>query len=205
MLAGYHQRFIEGFSKLAHPITYLQNKGVKFDWTSNCEDNFKKLKEMLTSAPVLKIADPKGNFVICTDACKQGIGGVLMQDGNVISYKYWKLKKHEQNYATHDLELTTIIHILNMWRHYLTGKKFELITDHDGLKFLFEKPNLNASKRRWMELLCEYDFYIKHIKGKENKVADALSRKMHVAAISTCTSCLKDKINEASAIDGIYQ
>ena len=77
-LAGYYRRFIEGFLKLAHPITSLQKKGVKFDWTSKCEDNFQKLKEMLTSAPVLKIADLEGIFVVCTDACNQGIGGVLM-------------------------------------------------------------------------------------------------------------------------------
>ena len=94
-LAGYYWRFIEGFSKLAHPITSLKNKGLIFDWTSKCEDNFQKLKEMLTSAPVLKIADPEGNFVVCTDACKQGICGVLMQDGHVISYESWKLKEHE--------------------------------------------------------------------------------------------------------------
>ena len=78
------------------------------------------------------------------------------------------------------------------------GKNFELRIDHDGLKYLFEQPNLNARQRRWMELLCEYDFDINHIKGKENKVVDALSRKMHVAVISTSTSNLKDKIIEAS-------
>ena len=192
---------------MAHTITSLQRKGVKFDWNSKCKDNFQKLKEMITSALVLKIADPEGKFVVCTDACKQGIGGVLMQDGHVISYESRKLKEHEKNYATHDLELAAIIHALKMWRHYLMGKKFELRTDHDGLKYLFEQPNLNARQRRWMELLCEYDFDIKHIKGKENKVFDALSRKMHVmhvAAINTSTSDLKDKIIEANATYEIY-
>ena len=72
-LVGYYRRFIEGFSKLAHPITSFQNKGVKFDWNSKCEDNFQKIKEILTIAPMLKIADPEGNFLVCTDACKQGI------------------------------------------------------------------------------------------------------------------------------------
>ena len=123
---------------MAHPITYLQKKGVNFDWNSKCEDNFQKLKEMLTSTQVLKIADPEGNFVVCMDTCKQGIGGVLIQDGHVINYGSRKLKEHEQNYATHDLELATIIHALNMQRHYLMGKNFELITNHDGLKYLFE-------------------------------------------------------------------
>ena len=72
---------------------------------------------------------------------------------------------------------------------------------------MFEHPSLNSRHRRWIELLCEYDFDIKNIKGKENKVANALSRKMyvmHVAAISTSTSDLKDKITEASVTDEIY-
>ena len=70
------------------------------------------------------------------------------------------------------------------------GKNFELRTDHDGLKYFFEQPNLNARQRRCMELICEYEFEIKHIKGKENKVADLLNRKihvMHVATINTST------------------
>ena len=81
---------------MAHPITSLKKKGVKFEWTPKCEDKFQRLKEMLTNALVLKIANPKGNFVVCTDACKQGIGGVLMQDGHVITYESIKLKEHER-------------------------------------------------------------------------------------------------------------
>jgi hypothetical protein len=67
-----------------------------------------------------------------------------------------------------------------MWRHYLMGKKFELRTDHVSLKYLFENPTLNARKTRWLEFLSEYDFDIKHIKGKVNKVVDALSRRVHL-------------------------
>ena len=61
---GYYMRFIEGFSKIAHPITYLQKKGVKFEWNSKCEDNFQRLKEMITSAPIMKIADPNEIFIV---------------------------------------------------------------------------------------------------------------------------------------------
>jgi len=79
------------------------------------------LKELLTSAPILKIANPKKEFVVCTDACIKGLGGVLMQEGHVICYKSRKLKENEKNYATHDLELATIVHALKMWRHYILG------------------------------------------------------------------------------------
>ena len=70
-LAGYYMRFIEGFSKVAHAITSLQNKGSKFKWTSKCEESFQRLKNLLTSALVLKVADPEKDFVVCTDACGQ--------------------------------------------------------------------------------------------------------------------------------------
>jgi hypothetical protein len=110
-----------------------------------------------------------------------------MQNGHVIGYESIKIKEHERNYATHDSELASIVHTLRMWRHYLMGKRFELRTDHIGLKYLFEQPTWNAKQRRWMEFLSEYDLDIKNIKGKENKVDDALSRRvnlMHVVAVS---------------------
>ena len=77
-LAGYYRRFIEGFSKVVHAITSLQKKGIKFKWTSKCEESFQRLKNILTSALVLKVADPKKYFVVCTDACEQGLGRVLL-------------------------------------------------------------------------------------------------------------------------------
>jgi hypothetical protein len=178
-LAGYYRRFIERFSKIAHPITSLQNKGVKFQWTLDCEKSFQHLKQLLTSAPILRIADPNEYFIVCIDACKEGLGGVLSQNGFVICYESRKLKEHERHYATHDLELAAIVHALRKWRHYLMGKSFELRTNHNGLKYLFDQPTLNARQSRWLEFLSEYDFDIKHIKVKENKVVDALSRRVH--------------------------
>jgi hypothetical protein len=168
-LAGYYRRFIVGFSKIAHPITSLKKKGTKFEWTLKCEKNFNPLKELLTSAPVLKIVDPNEIFLVCTNTCKEGLGGVLMQNGHVIGYESRNLKEHERNYATHELELSAIVHALRMWRHYLMGKKFELRIDHIGLKYHFEQPTLNSRKTRWMEFLSEYDFDIKHIKGRRIK------------------------------------
>ena len=67
-LVGYYRRFIEGFSKVAHAITSLQKKGIQFEWTVRCEESFQQLNNLLTSAPVLKVADPEKDFVVCTDA-----------------------------------------------------------------------------------------------------------------------------------------
>jgi hypothetical protein len=145
---------------------------------------------------------------VCTDACKEGLGGVLSQEGFVICYESRKLKEHEKNYATHDLELAAVVHALRKWRHYLMGKKFELRTDHNGLKYLFDQPTLNARQIRWLEFLCEYDFDIKHIKGKENKVADALRRKvheLHATATSMYRTEIKDRIIEAANVDLQYK
>jgi hypothetical protein len=177
-LAGYYMRFIGGFSKIAHPITSLQRKCMKFQWTMDCERSFQHLKQLLTSAPILRIADPNEDFV-CTNACNEELGGVLSEEGFSICYESRKLKEHERNYATHDLELAAIVHALRKWRHYLMGKRFELRTYHNGLKYLFDQPNLNARKSIWLEFLREYNFDIKHIKGKENKVVEALSKRVH--------------------------
>jgi hypothetical protein len=178
-LDGYYRKFIEGFSKVAHPITLLQKKGTKFEWNSKCEESFQHLKELLTNAPILKVADPNEDFFVCIDACKEGFGGVLTQYGHVVYYESINLKEHEINYATYDLDLEAIVHALKMWRHYLMGRKFELNMDHRGLKHLFDQPTLNSRQTRWLEFLGEYDFYIKHIKGKKNKVVNALNRRVH--------------------------
>jgi hypothetical protein len=110
--------------------------------------------------------------------------------------------------VTHDLELAAIVHALKMWRHYLLGRKFVLMTDHCGLRYLFDQPKLNARQARWMALLSEFDFEIKHIKGKENRVADALSRSMktiHLAAVSTYETDVKERVRNAQKTDPFIQ
>jgi hypothetical protein len=81
---------------------------------------------------------------------------------------------------THDLELVSIVNSLKMWRHYLMGRIFLLMIDHCGLRHLFDQSKLNARQARWMDLLSEFDFEIKHIKGKENRLVDALSRSVKI-------------------------
>jgi hypothetical protein len=207
-LAGYYRIFIKGFSKIGCPITTLQKKEAKFTWTQECEERFQSLKHLLTHAPVLKIVDPENDFLVCTNACKEGLGGVLMQGRSVVCYESRKLNEHEVNYVTHDLEMAAIVHALKMWRHYLLGRKFVLMTDHCGLRYLFDQPKLNARQARWMALLSEFDFEIKHVKGKENKVANALSRSMktiHLAAVSTCETNVKERVRNAQETDPFFQ
>ena len=110
-----------------------------------------------------------------------------MQNGRVVAYASWQLKKHEQNYPTHDLEMVAVVFALKIWRHYLYGVTCEIYTDHKSLKYIFQQRDLNFRQRRWLELLKDYDCSILYHPGKANMVADALSRKSagSLAYIST--------------------
>jgi hypothetical protein len=91
-LVGYYQIFIIFFLNIASPITYFKKNGVKFEWTSKCEEIFQQLEDILTSATILKIADPDGYFLVCINACKDGLEGILSQKDHVVCYESRKLK-----------------------------------------------------------------------------------------------------------------
>jgi hypothetical protein len=133
-------------------------------------------------------------FLVCTDASKEVLGGVLMQEGQVIAYISRKLRIHEDNYATHGLELLAIVYSLRVWRQYLIGWKFELKTDHGGLQHIFTQSDLNARQRHWSELLSEYDFAITYIKGTINRVADALSQRPIIFSVIPLKTNLRENI-----------
>ncbi|KAG8503904.1 hypothetical protein CXB51_001877 [Gossypium anomalum] len=177
-LAGYYRRFVKGFSMIATPLTRLLRKDIKFEWTEKCQQSFDKLKTLLTKAPVLVQPEPGKEFVIYSDASMNGLGCVLMQEGKVIAYASRQLKPHEKNYPTHDLELAAIIFALKIWRHHLYGERCRIFTDHKSLKYLMTQKELNLRKRRWLELLKDYELVIDYHPGKANVVADALSRKL---------------------------
>ena len=123
-------------------------------------------------------------------------------------YESRKLKEHEKNYATHDLELPTIVHVLTMWKHYLMERMFFFKLDNVSLKYLFDQQNLNVTQARWMDFLKKIDFEIKHIKGKENRVVDMLSRKVNqicTTLISIYQTKLEDRVRTTTIDDEKYQ
>lgn len=142
-LAGYYRRFVKDFSKIAAPLTRLTKKGVKFEWSDQCEKSFQELKNCLTSAPVLALPDDSGEYVVYCDASRRGLGRVLMQHDRVIAYVSRQLKPHEGNYPTHDLELAAVDFALKLWRHYLYGAKCQIFTDHKSLRYIFTQRELN--------------------------------------------------------------
>jgi hypothetical protein len=181
-LAGYYRRFIKDFSKIAKPMTRLLEKNKDFDWTEEWQVSFEELKKRLTSALVLILPDITKKFDIYCDASQHGLGCVLMQDGQVVSYGSRQLRKHEENYPTHDLELAAVVHVLKIWRHYLIGHQCEIYSDHKSLKYIFTQNDLNLRQRRWLELIKDYDLGINYHPGKANVVANALSHKKYCNA-----------------------
>jgi len=152
-------------------------KDHKFGWTEEYEASFQELKQKLVTAPVLVIPEGNEGYVVYSDASRQGLGSVLMQNGKVVAYDSRQLRPHELNYPIHDLELAAVVFAHKIWRHYLYGVRCEIYTDHKILKYIFTQKELNLRQRRWLELLKDYTLDIKYHPGKANVVADALSRK----------------------------
>ena len=109
---------MQDFARIASPLTQLMRKGVPFIWNDACEASFQNLKERLVTAPVLKVLEISEEYVIYSDASKNGLGCVLMQHGKVVAYASYQLKEYEDNYPTHDLELAPVVFALKIWRHY---------------------------------------------------------------------------------------
>ncbi|GKB12184.1 putative reverse transcriptase domain-containing protein [Tanacetum coccineum] len=176
-LAGYYQRFIEGFSNIAKPMTKLTQKKVMFVWGDKQEAAFQLLKQKLCSAPILALPEGSEDFITYCDISIKGLGAVLMQREKVIAYASRQMKIHEKNYTTHDLELGAVVFALKIWRHYLYGTKCTVFTNHKSLQHILNQKELNMRQRHWLELLSDYDCEICYHPGKANVVADALSRK----------------------------
>nr|GFA64888.1 putative reverse transcriptase domain-containing protein [Tanacetum cinerariifolium] len=150
-------------------MTKLTQKKVKFEWGDKQEAAFQLLKQKLCSAPILALPKGSEDFIVYCDALNKGLGVVLMQRE--------KLKIHEKNYTTHNLELGAVVFALKIWRHYLYGTKYTVFIDHKSLQRILDQKELNMRQRRWLELLSDYDCDIHYHPGKANVVADALSRK----------------------------
>jgi hypothetical protein len=125
------------------PITSLLKNDTKFNWSSRCNEAFKQLKVLLTTAPVLAQPDIEKPFGVYCDTSGSGLGCVLMQGCRVIAYTSRQLRRHEEHYPTHDLELTVVVHALKICRHYLLGNICHIYTDHKSLKYIFTQSELN--------------------------------------------------------------
>ncbi|KAI5436408.1 hypothetical protein KIW84_022768 [Lathyrus oleraceus] len=155
----------------------------------------------MTTAPILILPRSSEPFEVYCDASLLGLGGVLMQNKQVIAYASRQLRVHERNYPTHDLELAAVVFVLKLWRHYLYGSRFEVFSDHKSLKYLFDQKALNMRQRRWLEFLKDYDFGLNYHPGKANVVADALSRKsLHMSMLMVRELDLIEQFRDLSLV-----
>jgi hypothetical protein len=173
-LVGYYQRFIPNFSKIAKLVTELLKKENKYVWSNACDEAFKHLKKLLTTSPVLTQPNTTKPFDVYCDASGTGLGDVLMQVGQVISYSSRQLRHHEEHYPTHDLKLAGVVMALRTWRHYLLGNVVHIYTVHKSLKYIFTQLDF-MRQRRWLELIKDYELEV----SKANIAVDMLSRKAH--------------------------
>ncbi|KAK1585100.1 hypothetical protein QYE76_018363, partial [Lolium multiflorum] len=177
-LAGFYRRFVKDFSTIACPLNELTKKNVPFVWGKAQQKAFDELKKRLTEAPLLALPDFAKTFEIECDASGLGIGGVLMQNGKPVAYYSEKLDGARLNYPIYDKELYALVRVLEVWQHYLWPKEFVIHSDHESLKYLKSQHNLNKRHAKWVEFIESFPYVIKYKKGKENVVADALSRKI---------------------------
>ncbi|XP_048552596.1 uncharacterized protein LOC125532671 [Triticum urartu] len=176
-LAGFYRRFVKDFSTIAAPMNELTKKDVPFKWANAQEKAFEELKEKLTSAPLLALPSFGKTFEIECDASGVGIGGVLMQEGRPIAYFSEKLSGPTLNYSVYDKELYALVRSLETWQHYLWPKEFVIHSDHESLKHLRGQQKLNRRCAKWSEFVESFPYIVKYKKGKDNVVADALSRR----------------------------
>lgn len=181
-LANYNRKFIEGYSKVAKPLTELTKKDIKWKWEQQHEKAFQKLKDLCSCAPTLRLFDITKDVVIETDASDMAIGACLTQEHNgnrhPVAYYSRKMTPAEENYDIHDKELLAIVAALLHWRVYTEGApKLTILSDHKNLTYFTTTKSLTRRQARWSELLGQYKFEIRYTPGKDNGRADALSRR----------------------------
>eukprot|EP01018_Ginkgo_biloba_P003633 Gb_16330 [translate_table: standard] len=176
ILASFYIRFVLSFSKLIAPLTELLKKSKRFKWTEQCQTSFDILKHKLTEALILTLPDVAKPFTLYIDASGVAIGVVLTKEGKVIAYESRKMNEAEMRYPICDQELLAIIHVIKIWKHYLKNNDFEVITGHKPLLSFPPKAELGSRQYRWAMISEEFKPKLTYQSGKENVVADALSR-----------------------------
>ena len=218
-LAGYYRKFVRNFSRIAAPMTELEQKNQTFEWKKPQQNAFEELKKAITSAPILIAPDDTKPYVVTTDASGFAVGATLSQDHGrgqqPIAFMSKKMLPSERIYPVQQQELLAVVCALREWRHYLHGRKFKVITDHQSLRYLPTQPTLSLKQARWMEFLQQFDFDWEYKPGRTNVVADALSRRfdlkvvdeqlMPIEVVGDVSKALIDKIKNGYTSDGNCQ
>lgn len=177
---GYYRKFVKDLAKIAQPLTAALKKGEKIIHNKEFIESFEKCKQILTCSSILQYPDFEKPFILTTDASNGAIGAVLSQ-GNIgsdrpVAYASRTLQKSERNYSTIEKELLAIVWACKYFKPYLYGKKFSIYTDHKPLTYMASLNDANSRLVRWKLSLSEFDYDVIYKPGKQNVVADGLSR-----------------------------
>ncbi|KAE8999308.1 hypothetical protein PR001_g19096 [Phytophthora rubi] len=209
-LANYLHKYSTKYAEMARPLTNLLKKDAVWSWTSEAQQAFEAITSSLQSAPILALPDEERPFSVVCDASDFAIGCALLQvdaEGRerVVSFQSRQLKAAEKNYPVHDKELLAMKYALVKFRVDLLGQKpFVIYTDHASLRTATSSPHLSQRMARWLSFFAEYNFTVEYKPGKQNVLADALSRRpdYELAHLAYLESPLYELIREAYAEDG---
>ncbi|GFV67261.1 retrovirus-related Pol polyprotein from transposon 17.6 [Trichonephila clavipes] len=175
-IAGWYKKFIPHFVDICEPLYRLKKKGAKFNWSTEAQNYFDKIKRALTEAPVLQLPKFTEEFNLFTDASGVGIGAVLNQNHRPIAFASRTLNKAERNYTVTEYECLAVIWALNKFKTYFGSLPVNVIPDHAALTKLTNGKNLSSRMIRWALKLSEFNIEWEHSPGVQNVVADVLSR-----------------------------
>ena len=178
---GFYRDFIRNFADISSPLRRLTQNNVRFKWSEDCETSFEELKKLLIQYPVLAFPITNKEFIVEVDASKFAVGGVLQQeqhDGTVkpVSYCSFALSAAQSNWEPYSQETFALVLAVRKWHPYLYGNRFTFRSDHNPLKNIRNKKDPRGKIANWLMELEEYDYVIQHIPGKDNVIADCLSR-----------------------------
>ncbi|KAG3069003.1 hypothetical protein PC121_g9980 [Phytophthora cactorum] len=218
-LATYLCKYVENYAGKIRPLLQLLKKEAEWKWTAECQQAFDAVKQGLTEALIIAVADQDRPFHVVCDASDIAIGCALMQHDHegrdrVVYYRSRQLKPAERNYPVHDKELLAMKYALAKFRVYLFGSgPFVVYTDHASLQTVLKSLHISLRMARWLSFFAEYDFRVEYKPGRLHVVADALSRqpdyavktadanRIGVERVSAPSSSLVDNVKAAYASD----
>jgi hypothetical protein len=175
-LTGYYRKFVKNYRKIAAPPTALLKRN-SFTWTPVVAQSFQTLKMAMCTTLILALPDFTKTFVLECNASRKGISAILMQEGRPLTFTNKQLSERNLGKPIYEKEMLVIMHAIDLWNPYLLGKRFQIKTNHQSLKYFLEQCISSQEQQKWVTKLFGYDYEIIYNKGKDNVVADALSRK----------------------------
>src|SRR5213080_710558 len=198
-LSGFYRKFIKNYSGIALPLTKLLKDDTKFHWTSDQDKARDYLIDALTTAPILTTPQKGLPLEVATDASDESYGAVLSCGGKPVAFMSRKFSDSQKNWKIYQKEYFAIFAAFMKWDYRLRTKEpITVITDNAAISRIMNQPKLSAMQARWISYLSEFNIHPQFIEGKENKVADALSRRDLLGISWVDTSNWKDQIREAT-------